>query len=101
MARIDLDAARQAEQEENGEPHVLVFGGREFKVVAAPAAGFLIGLGRVAKGDLSGLETALKALLVDPADLDSLMDLGLTVNDLGPIVSGAYGVDLGEAPASE
>lgn len=96
--RVDLDAARKAREEAQGEPSVVVLGGREFTLPPSPPAAFLVGLGRLQKGDLSGTEEALQSLFGD--QVDDILRLGLEIEDLGPIVNEAYGIDLGEASAS-
>lgn len=100
MTRIDLDAVRKAREEKQGDPHEVVLGGETFHVPAAAPAAFLVGLGRLQKGDMSGLEEALSALFPDPAALERILKLGLDLQDLEPLVSGVYGIDVGEAPAS-
>lgn len=98
MARIDLDAVRKAREEKQGDPHELVLGGKSFSVPAAAPAAFLVGLGRLQRGDMGGLEEALAALF--PDDLAEILKLGLDLQDLEPLVAGVYGIELGEAPAS-
>lgn len=102
MARIDIDAARRAKQETETapEPNVLFLGGREFELVATAPAAFLVGLGRVQKGDLSGLEDALASLFVKREEVAEALKLGLDLEDLEPITLGIYGIPLGEASAS-
>lgn len=100
MPKVSIDASLRAQADVEGEPNILEIAGREFKLAAGAPAGFLIGLGRLQKGDLSGLEMALKSLLLDPAELDAAIALGLDLRDLVQIAAEVYGIDVGESLAS-
>jgi hypothetical protein len=96
--RVDLDAARAARLEQEGEAPVVVLGGKEFTLPGRLPAKVLVGLAGVSKGDLSGFGDALDALFGDRT-ADALA-AGLEIEDLDDIIEGAYGVAPGEASAS-
>lgn len=102
MARINADAARRAreEQRKGDDPNVLEIGGLEFPLVTGAPAGFLVGLGRVQRGDLFGMEEALESIFVDPGDVAKALKAGLDVHDLEEIAQVVFGIPLGEALAS-
>lgn len=98
MREIDLDAVGRAQAEQEPEPIVAVLGGVKFELPSMPPATFLVGLGRMQRGQLYGFEDALRSLFGDR--LDEALDAGLGMHHLEPIASAVYGIDLGEAPAS-
>lgn len=101
MATVDLDAVRKARQEANPkEPNDVVLGGRSFRLPDTAPVAFLVGLGRLQKGDMSGVEDALSALFPDGDDLAEILRLGFSLEDLEPVLGAVYGINLGEAPAS-
>lgn len=101
MATVDLDAVRKARQEANPkEPNEVILGGRSFRLPDAAPVAFLVGIGRLQKGDMSGVEDAMAALFPDPDDLAAVLRAGFSFEDLEPVLAAVYGIDLGEAPAS-
>lgn len=98
MPKVDLDAARLARAEQNGDRPVVVLGGREFTLPPSPPAAVLVGIGRLQQGRLEGLEEALGALFGE--DLPAVLAAGLAMEDFGAIFESLYGIGVGESPAS-
>lgn len=93
--RLDLDALHRARAEAAGESHVVILGGREFTLPPSPPAAVLVGVGRLSKGNLDGLEDVLGSLF----GLDAVNDVlaaGIDVADFTAIFRDVYGYDLGE-----
>jgi len=94
--KIDLDAARAARNGKDGEPHSLYFNGQELVLPARMPIGVAIA---ASKGDVEGLlvsllgEDGFKTFMAGQPD-----DGDLQV--LAEGVQAAYGVSVGEAPAS-
>jgi hypothetical protein len=97
--RVDLDAIRRARAEKAEPPPVIVFGGKEWTLVPGPPASVLIGVGRLQEGELSGLHDVIGGLF-GPDHVDEVLAAGFEVDDLEPVLE-AYGLNVGEAPASD
>ncbi len=97
--RVDFDALHRARQEADDEQPVVVIGQVEYTLPASPPAAVLVGLGRLAAGNLAGIEEALTALFGED-NLQAILAAGFDMEDFGPIFSELYGIDPGESPAS-
>lgn len=100
--RINLDEARKARAEKDGEPPVITLGGIDFKLPPAAPLAALVGFAEAQDGDLRGVTRAIRALF--GVEADKALDLGLDLADL-ELVLDAYNddddeEDSGEASAS-
>lgn len=97
--RVNLDHARKARAELQGDPPSVTLGGVDFTLPRACPASVLVGLAHVRSGDLDGFEEALAALFGED-HVAEVLRLGLELEDIDLIIEGAYGDDPGEASAS-
>lgn len=89
--KIDLDAARRARAEltPDEEPPVVTLGGKEFELPIKLPAAVIVGLARVRRREMDGMEDALGGLFGDR--LNEVLALGLELDDFDAIIEGAYG----------
>lgn len=98
--RIDLDAARAARLAKRGTPPVVVHNGTEYQMPAEMPAEAVTGFGMMQRGDLSGVDQAMQALLGDFYDQ---FRSGLSFEDMRELYEQLveeYGFTVGESSAS-
>jgi hypothetical protein len=96
--RVDLSAARKAREEQKADPPVVVLGKEEFTLPPTLPALTLVGLARARRGEFDGIEDVVESLFGEQSN--RVLALGLEVEDIDDIITGAYGEDSGEEPAS-
>lgn len=99
MTRLDLNAVHKARREAEGEPHVVELGDRTFELPASPPAKLIFALGEVHETRrMSALKDAIAILFGE--DIDEVLTAGFELDDLGEVLGGLYGMDVGESQAS-
>jgi hypothetical protein len=98
---LNLDEARKARSEKQGEPPVVTLDGVDYTLPASPPAAAFVALAEVQAGNMTQVKPALAALFGEE-NIDALLAGGLDLDDLGDILD-LYDLDgdgLGEASAS-
>ena len=91
---LDLGAARAARAEARAsDPYIKLSAG----YVQANAEVRIDSALKIDQGDVRGV---LSALVIDPADVDVLLEDGLTAQDIQAIMQWITGFSVGESPAS-
>lgn len=108
--QVDLDAARQARREAEGEAPVVVFGGKSFELPVEMPFTFVEATAEYNRASKAEDGTAASGVLADMvravfgSQYSEFMSLNPSVKDIEELMSGVagmYGTDQGESPASE
>ncbi len=88
--RVDLDAIRRARAEKAEAPPVVLFGGKEWTLVAGPPASVIVGCGELQEGRMAAMRDVIAGIF--GADhVDEILAAGFVVDDLDPVLE-AYGL---------
>ena len=96
---FDLDAAKAARREAEGEPAVVIFGGTKYELPPAPPLSVLAALGHVQLNRFHYFDDVIAGMF-GRDNVSDVLEAGFDMDDFADLFARVYGMDVGEAPAS-